>query len=468
VRSTLCLADDLIEQGEERVVVPPFPSGIAGNDDEVPGELTGRFVVHPLTQKFGGPCLATDRTSPRARPIHAGTGSAATVFLLERRSRTGARADTGRQPFCSTPVRGCEPSGNPRRALFLGMRQVQPIKAERANEERRGMGMDLFSLQAAGWIVALRPSNKVCRPNCRARMGFRRCFRCYRLVHDVTSPSVVSAPPVGWRSLHWRPSNFAPSNARRSPSRSSNFPPTKSRGSTATLGDWAIVPDDYAIRTDQFVDDNQRHPQPDPKNLDVKDSRRLGERTQPALFLYEPMTITGTSPIPGLHNDTLEVIVDGDASGGASDSGGQFAIQRRKRRRGRGESRRTHQRLRGSLGRPGRPRAELPRVHARCRQDWTDGLERCDVDQGVPLGECEVPLRLQARRIRQARTRILVSRRSNYAGPEGPQAAIESVLRENKIIGLSFIVNRLRRCEGARQQWLLDARAQPYVVRPRV
>jgi len=28
----------------------------------------------------------------------------------------------------------------------------------------------------------------------------------------------------------------------------------------------------------------------------------------------------------------------------------------------------------------------------------------------------------------------------DYAGPEGPQRAIESVLRENKIIGLSFIV----------------------------
>src|SRR5690348_943147 len=34
--------------------------------------------------------------------------------------------------------------------------------------------------------------------------------------------------------------------------------------------DWAIVPDDYAIKTDQFVDDTKKHPQPDPKTLDVK------------------------------------------------------------------------------------------------------------------------------------------------------------------------------------------------------
>jgi hypothetical protein len=34
--------------------------------------------------------------------------------------------------------------------------------------------------------------------------------------------------------------------------------------------DWAIVPEDYVIGTDQLVDDTGKHPKPDPKTLDVR------------------------------------------------------------------------------------------------------------------------------------------------------------------------------------------------------
>src|SRR5579859_5578957 len=48
------------------------------------------------------------------------------------------------------------------------------------------------------------------------------------------------------------------------------FPPDKIPRIDGDPSDWDIVPDDYAIGTDQLVDDTGQHPAPDPKTLDVR------------------------------------------------------------------------------------------------------------------------------------------------------------------------------------------------------
>ena len=48
------------------------------------------------------------------------------------------------------------------------------------------------------------------------------------------------------------------------------FPADKIPAIDGNKTDWDIVPDSFAIGTDQLVDDNHHFPAPDPKNLDVK------------------------------------------------------------------------------------------------------------------------------------------------------------------------------------------------------
>lgn len=81
--------------------------------------------------------------------------------------------------------------------------------------------------------------------------------------------------------------------------------------------DWSIVPDDYAIGMDQFVDTEQSHgANIDRKNLDVKVKVGWVKGQNRLYFLYEAYDNYWDFSLPGLHNDIFEVVVDGDLSGG--------------------------------------------------------------------------------------------------------------------------------------------------------
>jgi len=81
--------------------------------------------------------------------------------------------------------------------------------------------------------------------------------------------------------------------------------------------DWKIVPDDYAITMDQFMDTEQGHGLThDPKKLDVKIKVGWVKGENRLYFLYEGYKNYWDFALPGLHNDIFEVVVDGDLSGG--------------------------------------------------------------------------------------------------------------------------------------------------------
>ena len=80
--------------------------------------------------------------------------------------------------------------------------------------------------------------------------------------------------------------------------------------------DWAMVPEDYVIGTDQLVDDMGHHKAPDPKSLDVRVKVGWVKGLNRLFFLYEAYDDYWDFALPGLHNDTFEVVVDGDLSGG--------------------------------------------------------------------------------------------------------------------------------------------------------
>jgi len=80
--------------------------------------------------------------------------------------------------------------------------------------------------------------------------------------------------------------------------------------------DWAIVPDSYTISLAQMHDDEHLHASPAPKDLDVHVKVGWVKGLNRLYFLYEADDNFWDFADPGLHNDTFELIVDGDRSGG--------------------------------------------------------------------------------------------------------------------------------------------------------
>ncbi|TWI70013.1 PKD domain-containing protein [Pseudoduganella lurida] len=84
--------------------------------------------------------------------------------------------------------------------------------------------------------------------------------------------------------------------------------------------DWRDVPADYIVGTDQLRDDvgkaagNLR--KIDPKSLDVKVRVAWVKGLNRLYFLYEAWDDYWDFADPGLHNDTFEIVVDADLSGG--------------------------------------------------------------------------------------------------------------------------------------------------------
>ncbi|MEP6904253.1 MAG: PKD domain containing protein, partial [Actinomycetota bacterium] len=92
------------------------------------------------------------------------------------------------------------------------------------------------------------------------------------------------------------------------------FPADKIPTVDGKIDDWAIVPDSYAIGTDQLVDDTGKYKSPDPKNLDVKVRVGYVKGINRLYFLYEAYDNYWDFSRTDLHNDTFEVVVDADLS----------------------------------------------------------------------------------------------------------------------------------------------------------
>jgi hypothetical protein len=94
------------------------------------------------------------------------------------------------------------------------------------------------------------------------------------------------------------------------------FPPNKIPQIDGNADDWAIVPDSYVIGTESLHDDRGHHAKPDPSTLDVHVKVGWVKGLNRLYFLYEAYDNFWDFESPGLHNDTFELVVDGDQSGG--------------------------------------------------------------------------------------------------------------------------------------------------------
>src|SRR5665213_4035539 len=94
------------------------------------------------------------------------------------------------------------------------------------------------------------------------------------------------------------------------------FPADKIPRIDGDPSDWDIVPDSYSIGLDQMHDDEHKHARPDAKDLDIHVKVGWVKGLNRVYFLYQAYDNYWDFADPGLHNDTFEIVVDGDRSGG--------------------------------------------------------------------------------------------------------------------------------------------------------
>ena len=94
------------------------------------------------------------------------------------------------------------------------------------------------------------------------------------------------------------------------------FPANKIPTIDGNADDWKMVPKSYVVGMDQLWDDSGKQPKADPKNLDVSVKVAWVKGLNRLYFLYEAYDNYWDFSLTGLHNDIFEITVDGDQSGG--------------------------------------------------------------------------------------------------------------------------------------------------------
>lgn len=94
------------------------------------------------------------------------------------------------------------------------------------------------------------------------------------------------------------------------------FPPDRIPRIDGSADDWDMVPSGYTVGMDRLWDDSKKHEQADSANLDVQVTIGWVRGMNRLYVLYQAYDDYWDFSRPGLHNDTFELIVDGDRSGG--------------------------------------------------------------------------------------------------------------------------------------------------------
>ena len=194
----------------------------------------------------------------------------------------------------------------------------------------------------------------------------------------------------------------------------------------ADESDWSMVPESYVIGPDQLVDDTGKYPAPAPETLDVRVRVGWVKGLNRLYFLYEASDDYWDFAGPGLRNDTFEVVVDADLSGGPLIAKWHPALD---------------------LIGPQAAYDGFQSVHAQNYHIFTPAVGKswC-MFWGPAQWVKELPYANAASRYAFApgeKGKLVLEfwiTPFDYAGAEGPSRAVESVLTEDKLIGLAWAV----------------------------
>jgi hypothetical protein len=206
--------------------------------------------------------------------------------------------------------------------------------------------------------------------------------------------------------------------------------------------DWAMVPDSYAIGMDQLEDTEApggHGTNRDPKDLDVKVKVGWVKGLNRLYFLYEASKGYWDFSRPDLHNDIFEVVVDGDLSGGPlidmyhRDVWTQQAV---------GDMSKLDPRISSSDAYYAQQGAEAQNYHIFTpaeSKDWTMDWGCAQYTKDLPYANHAYKYNFKPGEPGKLVLEFWITP-FDYAGCEGPERAVESVLTENKLIGLSWAV----------------------------
>lgn len=217
------------------------------------------------------------------------------------------------------------------------------------------------------------------------------------------------------------------------------FPPDQIPRIDGDPSDWDIVPDSYAVDTRELVDDEGIHPEPNPDTLAVKVRVGWVKGMDKLYVLYEADDDYWDFSRPNLRNDTFEFVVDGDASGGPLIDKEHVKVWNAEEI--------------GAAAAPD-PRISIPEsnwaihgVHAQNYHIFTPARDKdWALAWGAPTWIKELPYAnaattydFQPGEPGRLTLEFWITP-FDYAGPEGPERAVKSVLREDKIIGISWAI----------------------------
>jgi len=206
--------------------------------------------------------------------------------------------------------------------------------------------------------------------------------------------------------------------------------------------DWAMVPDSYAIGMDQLEDTEApggHGTDRDPKDLDVKVKVGWVKGLNRLYFLYEASKGYWDFSRPDLHNDIFEVVVDGDLSGGPlidmyhRDVWTPAAV---------GDMSRLDPRISSSDAYFAQQGAHAQNYHIFTPaegKDWTMDWGCAQYTKELPYANHAISYNFRPGQPGKLILEFWITP-FDYAGCEGPERAVESVLTENKLIGLSWAV----------------------------
>lgn len=202
------------------------------------------------------------------------------------------------------------------------------------------------------------------------------------------------------------------------------FPADKIPTVDGLTNDWDMVPDSYVIDSSQFVDDTHRHAQPDAESPHVRIKVGWVKGLNRLYFLYEADDNYWDFADPGLHNDTFEIAVDGDLSGGP------FVTKFLPARSLLGEWE-TYFTLQGA-------HAQNYHVFTPAEnKDWCMVWGPAQWLKELPYADAAYNYQFRPGESGHLVTEFWITP-FDYAGAEGPSRAVETPLKENKIIGMSF------------------------------
>ena len=225
------------------------------------------------------------------------------------------------------------------------------------------------------------------------------------------------------------------------------FPADKIPRIDGNADDWKMVPESYVIGIDQLHDDTGKHTAPDKTALDVHVKVGWVAGLNRLYFLYEADKKFWDFSEPGLHNDTFEIVVDGDYSGGP-------LIPKFRNNQAQSE-------VDANFSMFGVQAQNYHIFTPAEGKDWSLAWGCSSWVKEMPWANHAAQYNFKPGESGHYTLEFWITP-FDYAGCEGPQRAVESKLYENKIIGLAWAVIEYDGPQASTGFWNLSSQHTMY------